>query len=168
MKKSEIIQLALIILGVSIIARTFETIAGQISMNIGHPDGLYSMYPWLLSFVSIMTILILIGYLIIKKSSTISKKIIKDESDLKVEISLNRSEIIHISIVIISLLYIVKLFPSFISAVYMIILNFFDDYTFLKDIFPQQIWSIILYITIFVILINSNKFSIWLERKIMK
>ena len=168
MKKTEIIQLALIILGLSLIIRILINLMEQLSMFISISGEIPINYLWILIIIFLLTILILIGYFIITKSEVISKKIIKDENDRNLEISLDKSEMIHISIIILSLYFLVKLFPSFINAFYIIILNFFIDYTRFRDLFPQQIWTLILYITILLILLNSRKFSIWLERKIMK
>jgi hypothetical protein len=168
MKKTEIIQLALIILGLSLIIRILINLMEQLSMFISISGEISINYLWVLIIIFLLTILILIGYFIITKSEIISKKIIKDENDSNLKISLDKSEVIHVSIVILSLYFLVKLFPSFINAFYIIILNFFVDYTRFRDLFPQQIWTLILYITILLILLNSRKFSIWLERKIMK
>jgi len=165
MNKTEIIKLALIILGITIIVRSFENLVGQIPLFLQLSSENDSMYIWILTLVALLIVLTLIGYFIIKKSDTISKKIIRNDEGSRTEIALNKLDLIHISTIILCLYFIVTLSPSFITSISTIIIDFFTDFNDFREILPQQIWTIILYITIFVLLANSKKFAIWIEKK---
>ena len=168
MNKKEIIQLVLVILGISVIVKTLINFVEQINLYARFPEKHSVDFISIAIIVVSYLILILIGYLILNKSKTISEKIIRDEDDHNLGISLNKNDIVHISIIILSLYFIVWLFPSFMSSIYIIIYEFIDDYQHFKEILPNQLWSIIIYITIIIVLFNSKQFSILLMKKIIK
>jgi len=116
--------------------------------------------------VLILLIFLLSGYMLVRKSGQISKKILTDDDEQTLSVALNKSETMHVAIVILCLFFIVKLFPAFTNAIITIISTFIDDFLHFQEILPQQILSIVLYVSIFFILLKSKRFSAWLETKI--
>ncbi len=166
MKKSEIIQIAFIILGIGIIFKTFLSLFEHLNFSFNYMNEYPSDYSFVLTILVIVALLIIIGLLLISKSKYLSKKVIKEESDEIQTINLNKSDIIQISVVILCLYFIVIYSPEFISSISSVIINFTGDFNMYKEMLPKNIWSIILYISIFVILVYSKKFSNWLKQKI--
>ena len=168
MKKSEIIQLALIIFGILIIIRTLETMTVQTTMIIGYQDNYGSMTSWIFAFIGVILFMTLIGYLIIRKSEYFSKRIIREENEGKESTILTRSETLTIAIIILSLYFIITGFPTFIGSSFTLLTSFFSDFKSFKEILPGQLWPIIQYFLIILIFMKSNYISYWIESKLMK
>ncbi len=166
MKKSEIIQIAIIILGICIIFRTLLSVFEQLSYSFKFISEQPTDYNLIFVLLAVIALLIIIGVLLIYKSEYLSKKVIKDDDIESTSTNLNKSEIIQISIVILCLYFIIIYSPGFISSISNIIFNFVNDFRVYQEMLPKNIWSIILYISIFIVLVNSKKFSAWLEQKI--
>ena len=60
MRKAEIVQLALIILGLSLIIRTLISLMEQISMFTRYSDDFSGIYSWIFAAAAILIILILL------------------------------------------------------------------------------------------------------------
>lgn len=168
MKKSEILQIALVVLGVFIIIRTFETFAFQINMIATLDDGYGSMGYWIFAYIGIIVIMTLIGFLLIRKSGYFSKKLIKIENDDDKILKISRNEIVSISIIIMCLHFMITGFTGFAGAITTLITSFFTDFSEFKEILPGQTWYLLQYILVIILFINSEKFSNWIVRKIMK
>lgn len=169
MKKSEIVQLALIIFGILIIIRTLETITTQTSIMFGYQDNNKFIASWIFTLIGIVIIMTLIGYLVIRNSKFLSKKIItdKDENENNKSTILNRNEVITISVIILSMFFLITGFLSFISSLFTLLSSFFSDFKSFKEILPGQLWVIIQYVLIILIFMKSNYISNWIERKVM-
>ena len=168
MKKVEIVQLVFVILGVSIIFKILMTFIEQIGLFIQFSDNIYPDLKWIIIILLLCIGIFIIGYLMISRSDYFSRKIFKDDASSTVEVAIKRSDIIQLSVIILSLYFIVQLFPSFMSSLYTITWSFFNDFIYFKDSYPEFIWTIALYIFIVEVLIYSKKFSIWLESKLIK
>jgi hypothetical protein len=167
MKKIEIIQLVLIVLGISVIINALVTLFEQLTIYskvYGEPSFEFSL---ITIQAAILIIIFIIGYILIFRSDFLAKKISKDENSTPVSISIRKDDVIHVSIMILCLFFMIKLLPSFLSTLYMVIMAFVNDFSMFKDLFPQQLWVPILYISIIIILINSNRFASWLQRKML-
>ncbi len=167
MKKTEIIQLALVVLGIGIIFRTFVYLIQQISVYIRLTSAYAIGLMEILGVIFSMTILILLGYLIIARSEILANKIFKEENDQKIDIALSKSEIIHVSVIILCLYFLISLFPTFFSSMYIVLFEFVDNFKQFKELLFQRIGTLIIYFTIIVILTNSKRFSIWLDEKLV-
>ena len=167
MKKTEIIQLALIVLGIGVIFRTFVYLIQQISVYI-RLTSVYSIgLMEIIGVIVSMGFLILIGYLIITRSEILARKIFKKDDVQNIDITLPKHDIIHIAIIIICLYFLISLFPSFLSALYTILFEFVDNYKKFKELLFQRVGTVIIYFVLLIILTNSKRFSIWLEEKII-
>ncbi len=164
MKKTEIVQLTIVILAISIIVQSTRTLFQQLafSLRVGNNYQVDIVYLFILIFGSVL--LFGIAGFIFYKSEKISKFIIKE--DKEINLSFDKDEIINLALVIMCLYFIIALFPSFFGSVQQLIFSFFDNYTYFKDIYPGQIWILIVYVSIFVILRNSKKVSSWLLRQL--
>ena len=168
MKKSEIIQIALIVLGVLIIIRTFETFAIQTSMIVNSEGGYGGTGYWIFTYIGVIIIMALIGFFLIRKSGFLSKRLIKKENDDITFLKISRTDIITISVIILSLYFLITGFPRFIGSLATLLTSFFTDFSDFKEILPGQTWFLLQYISVVIIFINSEKFSEWIVRKIMK
>jgi len=167
MKKSEIVQLIIIILGVLIIYRIVINLVTQINMFIQFSGDFSDELTWIIITFVLVILIAFAGIFIIYKSKNISRKIVKDNPDDQLKVALNKSDIIHLSVIAISLYFLVQLFPSFVGALYSFIINFINDFTMFLESYPQYIASILLYVIIFIVLVNSKQFSGWLEKKLL-
>lgn len=167
MKKSEIIQLALIIFGILIITWTLENLSIQTGITLGNPYNNGEVNLWLFYFAGIFIILALIGFLIIRKSGYLSKKIITDEDDGTEKTLLARSDVITLAIIIMSLYFIISGFPSFISSFLTLAFSFFDDFKMFKEMLPDQSVRIIWYFLLILIFMKANYISNWIEMNLM-
>ena len=168
MKKSEIVQLALIVIGILIIVRTIETLVNQSRIFFGFQA--WDTIPgWLyLLIISAVILMIVAGFLIIRKSEYLSKKIIKEEAEGKVSTTLNRSEILTMSILILSMYFVIMGFPSFMASLFSLGGMFFDNFKLFKEMFPKQVWGLIQYLIVVFIFLKSKYISLRIERVIMK
>ncbi|MCF8369479.1 MAG: hypothetical protein K9G76_10590 [Bacteroidales bacterium] len=166
MKKTEIIQLTFIVLGILIIVRTILATGDQLSMMIKYWENPSSSFEWVIPFVIVFLVLLSMGYILIRNSRQFANRVIMDEEETG-KIVLQKSDIFQISLVILCLYFIVTLFPAFISTAFYLLVNFFNDFALFKEIWQQQIWTLLLYIFLFISLLYSRKFSIWLEKKLV-
>lgn len=168
MKKSEIIQVALIILGVIVIIRTLETFATQTSMIVSSDGGYGQVGYWIFTYVGVIIVMTLIGYFLIKKSKFFSKRLIKTENDDNIILKISRTDIITISVLILSLYLLITGFPSFTGSIAILLTSFFTDFKNFNEILQGQTLYLLQYVLIAIIFINSERFSEWIERKLMK
>jgi len=169
MRKSEIIQLALIIFGILIIVRTLETMSVQTSIMLNYQNNNEAIYSWIFAFIGVILLMTVVGYMIIVKSEYLSGKIIKDkdESESVKSTVLTRNEAITIAVIVLSMYFIITGFPAFISSSFTLLTSFFSDFLSFKEIFPGQIWGIVQYFLIILIFMKSNYISDWIESKLM-
>jgi len=168
MKKVEIIQLVLIVLGISVIINALVSLFEQIALYSKFSGENSIEFFWVAFGTVVLVLIFTIGFLLIFTSAFLAKKVSMDEDTSDISISMSKNDLIHVSIIVLCLFFIIKLFPSFLSTVYLIIMAFVNDFTMFKDLFPQQVWVPILYLSIIIILINSHKFSNWLQSKMLK
>lgn len=170
MKKSEIIQLALIILGILIIIRTLETLTVQTSILFGYQDNNEAIMSWIFTMIGIFILMILAGYLIIRNSENLSKRIVQDESgDEKREVTiLSRIDILTITIIIFSMYFIITGFVSFISSFITLFSAFFSDFLTFKEIVVTQLAMVVQYLLIIVIFFKAKDIASWIDRKILR
>ena len=168
MKKSEIVQLALIVIGILIIVRTIEALVNQARIFFGFQD--WGTIPgWIYPLIFGTVILMIVaGFLIIRKSEYLSKKIIKEEAEGKVSTTLNSSEILTISILILSMYFVITGFPSFMGSLFSLGGMFFDDFKLFKEMLPQKIWWLVQYLVVVSIFLKSKYISHRIEKNIMK
>ncbi len=168
MKKSEIIQLALIILGILIIIRTIETLAVNTTILFRFQDMDQPVAGLIIGIVVMIVLMVVTGLFIIKKSEYFSKKIIKDEKDVEQKVSLSRVEILTISIIILSLYLLITGFPLFLGSLFSLLTSFFNDFKLFKETLPGQTWNIVEYILTLLIFLYAKSVSVWIERKVME
>jgi hypothetical protein len=168
MRKTEIIQLVFIVLGISIIINALASLFEQITIYAKFSGETSIEFSWIAIGAVVLILIFLIGFLLIFKSGLLAKKISKDEDVTAVNLTMSKNDVIHIAIIILCLFFAIKLFPSFLSTIYLVIMAFVNDFSRFKDLFPQQIWALILYLLILIILFNSHKFSNWLQSKMLK
>jgi hypothetical protein len=166
MKKTEIIQLSLILFGLFIIYRTIETITVQTSIILSYDNGFDSIYSVLFGFTVVIILLTFAGFFLIKKSAGLSKRIVKEKNEENRTTILTRFDTINIAIVILSLYFMISAFPRFIGSTYTLIDLFITDYKSFKEFFPAQLWTIIQYMLIIFIFTKSNYISKWIEEKL--
>ena len=121
-----------------------------------------------LGIILILVLLTVIGFLIIFKSGVLAKKIVKADEEQGTNIALGKSEVLHLSIIVLCLYFLVTLFPSVFSAIYNVLFEFVDNYKKFREMLFQRIGIIIVYFFIILIITNSKRFSGWLEEKIMR
>lgn len=167
MKKTEIIQLALVILGISIIVKALLALVEQVGTFATFSENISNDYYFLIIEAAILVIIFFIGFILITRSGILAKKISPEGKDSEVETKMEKADVMHVSIIILCLFFIIKLFTSFITAIYSVILAFFNDYVMFKDVLPDKVWTLIVYFAIVIVFMNSRKFSDWLLRKIM-
>ncbi len=167
MKKSEIVQLALIVIGILIIVRTIEALVNQ--ARIFFDFQVWDTIPgWLyLLIFSAVILMIVAGFLIIIKSEYLSKKIIKEEAEGKVSTTLNKSEILTISILILSMYFVITGFPSFMGSLFLLGSMFFDNFRQFKETLPKHVWVLIQYLIVVFIFLKSKYISHRIEKTIM-
>ena len=169
MKKTEIISLSVIILGIYIILKSILDIVDQIIISMRYADGFRNYLPWILISLGIILLLVAIGYLLIIKSDSIAKFITKDSGDEhKVNYKVSKSEVLHLSIIILCLYFLVMLFPALFQAIYSFFSNFIYSYQDFRQLYAEQLMSILMYIAILLILLKSEQFSKWLEHIVFR
>jgi hypothetical protein len=166
MNKSDIIHLALIILGITIIIRALLSIVEQIGFYSTFSEEISNDYNWLIIQAIGLAIVLIIGWYFIMRSSPLSKRLAKGNDQHQQQINMDKNEIIHVAVIILCLFFVVQLFGSFFNAVYSVIQGLFDRYS--GDHYPEHLWILILYFSLIFILIHSKKFSTWMIDKVIK
>jgi len=166
MKKSEIIQIAITILGILVMIRTLEALSVQMSSLFSYSKALDVPDYWLAIFVGMFLLMLLIGYFIIKHSSYFAKKIVKEDTNFVKPIDLSKRDIISIAIVIISLYHLIFYFTGFVSTLYSLFMAFTSDFQYFNVMFPDQIWRVLQYILVVIVFLKANSISKWIEHKI--
>ena len=161
MKKRELLDLIIIVVGILTVVKAFVVLIEELiekTFNYNYIKD--SFWPFTFTFV-----LMFLGFFLMLKPHIISKFIIKSGDNDKIELSLKRNDIIHVTIIVLCLYFSVSLLPDLLSQLNLIFFEIFDnkpiDFTFL----PREIGLLILYFSIIFILIYSRKFSLWLEKK---
>ena len=162
MKKTEIVQLVFIVLGITLMLNIILTITQQLSLfrnQEGFP--LEVLIPFLVSAL----LFALLAYLLILKSKFFAKKIIRAEEDGEVNLSIPKYEVLQLSVVIISLVLLIKLFIPFFSAVVQMAQFFIDDYPYFKEVFPTQMGTVMFYGILVFVFYHSKAIAQWLNAK---
>lgn len=162
MKKTEIVQLVFVVLGITLMLNIVLTFTQQLSLFRNQNSlPVDVLIPFLVSAL----LFGLLAYLLILKSGFFAKKIIRAEEDQEVNLSIPKYEILQLSVVIISLVLLIKLFIPFFSAVVQMAQFFIDDYSYFKEVFPTQIGTVIIYGILIFIFYHSKAIAQWLNRK---
>ena len=134
-------------------------------MLIGYDESLFDIYTFIITFIVMGIILVLIGLAIIKYSRKISTKIIRDEEMNENDKTLLKSyDALLISIILLSLYFLVTGFSYFATSLIQLIFMFLDDFSTFKEVYKTEFWEIIQYVIILLIFFNSRKFADWLYR----
>jgi hypothetical protein len=162
MTKRDVISLALIIVGISIISNVLINVATRLIM---FPLEFYTANDSYWIFIIVLA-LILIGLFIILKAASISKIIVKQENNDKIEFSLTKTDTIQVSIIVLCLYFLVSLFPSTIDDISQLVSIIFQYRTNMNEFIPKHILSIVLYLIVIISLVKSRKVTMWIENKI--
>jgi hypothetical protein len=165
MKKQEIVHLSLVILGISIFIRALITLIDQVGFYYAFSENISRDFIWLIVQAVGLSIVVYASWYLVFKSSNFAEKIFKGDENESTGWNYSKLEIIHIAVIIMSLYFLVKLFPSFVSAVYSVFMGFFDKYT--GDHYPEHLWIIILYASLIFVLRHSRRFTDWLIQKVL-
>ena len=165
MRKNEIIQLALIILGTSIIVKVLISILDQIFLLFKFPNDIQGENFWIIIAIVVVLLILLFGIILIIKAKAFSKKILKEERNTESALIVNKNDVLHISIIILCLYFLVTLLPSFLNSIYSIGYSFINEFHTFKSMIPSQLGSISLYIIIVLVFLNSNRFSRWIGKR---
>ena len=167
-KKHEIVQIALVIIGVLIVVRTIETLFGQVTF-MGTSQGVYDhLGIWIAVSIVFGFLLVLFAYLMIRKSAYLAKRIIKEENESAEMKCLSRLELLNLSIIIMSLFFLIGRFPSFILSVYNLLSDFIIDFCPYQNMYINNFTQVLQYIMLLLIFLNAKHISIWIERKLFK
>jgi hypothetical protein len=114
-----------------------------------------------------LAIVIFIAWYIIKRSALYAKRLSEgEEEDAQNEvITWSRREVLHTAVVVLCLFFLVQLFTSFVGSIYSVFLGFFDKYS--GDNYPEHLWLIILYASLFFVLRHSWRTTDWLIQKVL-
>ena len=168
MKKSEIVQLGLIVIGILIIVRTIETLVLQTVMTLSYMGKVELKSAWILAIIGAIALVIVVALLIISKSEYLSKRLVKNENEGDVSTILSKSDILTMSILILSMYFVITGFPNVIGSLFLLASLFFDNFELFKETLPKHIWSIVQYLFVVLIFLKSKSISGWIERSIMK
>lgn len=168
MKKTDIIQLSIIILGIYIIIQTLETLTVQAIVFLEYQDSYRNVTEWIFGFIGIFLVIAAFGYYIIWKSEYFSNKIIKEENEISNTTVLTRSDTLTIAIIILSLYFLITGFMSVISNTILFTTTFFTDFKYFKESYSGPLLTILRYILVIIIFMKSKYISKWIENKIIK
>jgi hypothetical protein len=167
MKKTEIIQLALIVLGVLVIVNAFETITYQLSMMVGFEENRSELISWILIFTGVLLLLGVLGFVIINYSDSLAQKMIKEDKELSISAEFNRIDILSVAIIILSLYFLLTSLPTIIFSLYSLLTSFFGDFVLFKEILPNHALQLIQYLVFIIIFIKANSIAGWIEKRIL-
>ncbi|MCF8371297.1 MAG: hypothetical protein K9H64_06730 [Bacteroidales bacterium] len=169
MKKTEIVQLSIIIFGILIIVRSIEVFVTQVGIIIGYSDQDHGSNIPIIAFTGGLLLMILIGVALVRKSLWLSKIIIKvqDEDELSVPIRMTRLDLLSIVILIISIYFLIIGFPTFFSSAANLVVLFFADYSYFKEIYQTHVWQILQYILIILMFFRAKSISIWIDKNVI-
>jgi len=137
-------------------------------LMFGHQDSFQSNWGFIAGLVTAIIIMLVIGFFVVKKSEYFSKKIIRENGDEEESVLLSRVDILTISVIILSLYFLITGFPSFISSVFSLVTSFIDDFKLFKETLSGNTWRILQYILTLIIFLYAKAIAVWIERKIMK
>ncbi len=168
MKKTELLSIILIIFGLNTFIYGVVNVTEQYVTLTSIQRSQNETLPiiMLIGFLGASVIIFLISYFLIFKSDAISKKILKKDGDLNIQILISKDDAIQIFLIIVSLFILLSRFPAFLGSISSIIMNFFKDNIPHNNFRAQDIGTICLYIFCFVVLTNSKQITNWLIIKI--
>jgi hypothetical protein len=168
MKKTDVIQIALVIIGILIITKTFNSFILQIGLYTRPNSDFDTNSFFIFTFIIAMIFVIIIGTWVIRNSNYLSKKIIKEELDQLESINISNSELLTNLIIILSLFFLITGFPSVIGSLIFLTTSFFINYTGLNEVIIGYILKIVQYLFLILLFIKAKYISNWIYIKLVK
>lgn len=164
MKKSEIIDLAIKILGIHVI------IVGLLYLkDLHYLKSLFTKYDnssidslALILFLGGGIITFTIGYLLIFKSKFVTSILSKDDSDFQIGSNINYEKTLDLALILIGVIILIFRFPGFISAIDRFISYLFGNMRNPYDFLMQDIGYFIHYLFGYILITNSKSISKWI------
>ncbi|QRX63680.1 hypothetical protein SAMN05216365_13935 [Porphyromonadaceae bacterium NLAE-zl-C104] len=164
MKKSEIIDLAIKILGIHVI------IVGLLYLkDLHYLKSLFTKYDnssidslALILFLGGGIITFTIGYLLIFKSKFVTSILSKDDSDFQIGSNINYEKTLDLALILIGVIILIFRFPGFISTIYRFISYLFGNMRNPYDFLMQDIGYFIHYLFGYILITNSKSISKWI------
>ena len=164
MKKSEIIDLAIKILGIHVI------IVGLLYLkDLHYLKSLFTKYDnssidslALILFLGGGIITFTIGYLLIFKSKFVTSILSKDDSDFQIGSNINYEKTLDLALILIGVIILIFRFPGFISTIYRFISYLFGNMRNPYDFLMQDIGYFIHYLFCYILITNSKSISKWI------
>lgn len=167
MDKKTIIKLALVLAGIFVLITSLKTTISQLiflqSAQAGH-----ELKTIITEFILYFIFSFGSGLILVFKPDLIISLLFKniDNENKKTEINISKSGVLQMSLIIISLYYLVASFPSFISNIYVLSKIFVTDFTRFNvqaiDYWPFIIW----YILIIIVFFNNKAIANYLYKKL--
>ena len=129
-------------------------------------ESMYQNY-WYLLTIAIYIIMLVMGYVLIKKSEYFAGKIIKDETNIENNTNLSRKDIIAVAIVVMSVDKLIMGFFMFFSELYSIFLTFISDYPLFMETFKIHLQNVLKYVLIIIIFLKSRNIAEWIDAKVL-
>ncbi|MGQ1909976.1 hypothetical protein ACT3CE_09330 [Marinifilum sp. RC60d5] len=163
MKKSEIIDLSLKLFGINVIITAllyFKDIHYLKSMFTPYNSSSIDYLSIILFFAGAL-ITFLIGYVLIFKSSSITKRIIKEDTIINLNFDTNYKNILDVSLVIIGISILIFQLSNFISTIIRAA-DYFIDSTNINHYMAHDISILLQYILGYILITNSRNISRWI------
>lgn len=166
MKKSELFQLAFVILGISIIVNDLLSIAEQINFVSKFPKddaaNIFVFWGFLILFI-----VFLLGILLIIKSKYFSKLILSEKEDSEYDVTIVKQDLLHVSIVVLDIYFMIKFLPSVFGTIYSIFKAFIFNLNYIKPEIQHQFGILLMYSFLILVLFYSKPFTVWLQKKVL-
>ena len=163
MKKSDIIDLTLKIFGIYII------ITAIISLKDFHftrfaaaldPDSIN--YFGIITLAVALSILLLIGYFLIFRSSKIARKICKEDYEINLSFDLNYNKILEIALIIIGLFILIFKFGNLISSFSQLFNQITGNFPVNQQSISFIVATILQYVFGYMLLTNAKAVTTWI------
>ena len=169
MKKADIIDLTLKILGIYLIVSIFlglkdlyvySSFYSQSDFHTNQKD----IIIYIAIIAGISLIIFIAGYFLIFKSHRIAKFIIKDDSEFQISFDKNYQGVLQIALIIIALFIIILKITVVVSSVVRLLQYLFTNDKFHSEFLISDIVVTIHYILAFFILFNAKGLTNWIIR----
>ncbi len=165
MKKSDIIDLALKIFGIYVVIIAILSLKDihYLRFNAAFdPDTIN--YTGIGVFLGAGLVTLLIGYLLIFKSSKLARKICKNDFDINLSFDLNYNKILEISLIILGLSILILKFSNFIGSISELVSQFTSIHPQGNSTIAFSVAVVLQYILGYVLVTNSKAITDWIIR----
>jgi hypothetical protein len=168
MKKSEIVQIILIAFGFFVLIQGISAINEQLvfGLNMRFISDGNSLLFFICGVAILFAVMCLLSYFLLFKSKQIVKLLIKEETENELQINLSMAHILQLIIFIIGLNIIIFRFPNILALFFQLLTLYIDDYKQFKQIVPQGIGSILVYVLGIIFTFKSKMISIWFDKRL--